>query len=296
MRKGIFMLLVPVFACILVVSCKPQVPSEYLQPGEMEDILYDYHLAMGMTADDSSNLRRRMYEEAILRKYGVSHAEFDSSLVYYTRHADRFKEIYENVSKRLSDEAVVLGASASEISSLGGDAASGDTTNVWKNAVSCVLATQVPYNVESFCLKADSAYHKGDRLMLSFDTQFIFQDGYKDGVAMLAVRFGNDSVAARTIHMSESSHYSIAVGDDNGLGIKEIRGFFCLQNSPNSSATTLKLMFINNIRLVRCHVRQSAAERKAVPAAGQPSVVDDSVLSQPSAVMERKMTSGASGL
>ena len=29
----------------LVVGCKPGIPSEYLSPGEMEDILYDYHIA-----------------------------------------------------------------------------------------------------------------------------------------------------------------------------------------------------------------------------------------------------------
>ena len=30
----------------LVFSCKPQVPDEYIQPDEFEDILYDFHLAM----------------------------------------------------------------------------------------------------------------------------------------------------------------------------------------------------------------------------------------------------------
>lgn len=35
-------------ALLLMVACKPQVPSDYLQPGEMEDILYDYHLAQAM--------------------------------------------------------------------------------------------------------------------------------------------------------------------------------------------------------------------------------------------------------
>ena len=32
----------------LVFSCKPQVPDEYIQPDEFEDILYDFHLADGM--------------------------------------------------------------------------------------------------------------------------------------------------------------------------------------------------------------------------------------------------------
>ena len=40
--------------CILLafvlVSCKPTVPSTYIQPGEMEDLLYDYHVAMSVAA------------------------------------------------------------------------------------------------------------------------------------------------------------------------------------------------------------------------------------------------------
>ena len=31
-----------------VVSCKPSIPSEYIQPSEMEDMLYDYHLSMAI--------------------------------------------------------------------------------------------------------------------------------------------------------------------------------------------------------------------------------------------------------
>ena len=53
--------------------------------------------------------------------------------------------------------------------------------------------------------------------MLSFKTQFIFQDGYKDGVALLAVRFSNDSVATRTVHLSESTSYDLAISDDARL-------------------------------------------------------------------------------
>ena len=30
----------------LVFSCKPQVPDEYIQPDEFEDILYDFHHTM----------------------------------------------------------------------------------------------------------------------------------------------------------------------------------------------------------------------------------------------------------
>lgn len=250
---------VSLFMIVFLLSCKPQVPGRYLQPGEMEDILFDYHVAMGMVSEnDTNDFEKRMFAASVFKKYGITEAEFDSSLVYYTRHSDRLLAIYENLSKRLGDEAASLGASVGDISKFGDNASVGDTTNVWQGASSIVLATIVPDNVESFHIVADTAYHKGDKLVFSFDTQFIFQDGYRDGVAVLAVRLLNDSIATRSIHISGSSHYDISFGDDERIGIKDIRGFISLQNSQNSSQTTLKLMFVSNIKLIRCHVNSQA--------------------------------------
>lgn len=256
MKRFTTLFLLTIVAALAFVSCKPQVPGKYLQPGEMEDILFDYHIAMGMVSpNDTNDFEKRMYAASVFRKHGITEAEFDSSLVYYTRHSDRLLTIYENVSKRMGDEAVSLGASSADIANFGENAANGDTANVWKEAASMALATVVPDNVESFHIAADTAFHKGDKLVFSFDTQFIFQDGYKDAVALMAVRLGNDSVVSKTVHISESNRYSIVIADEQCMGIKDIRGFICLNNPPNSSLTTLKLMFVSNISLVRCHVK-----------------------------------------
>ena len=45
---GIFLLLLSLY------GCKPQVPDEYIQPNQFEDILYDYHLAIAMGNQQSS--------------------------------------------------------------------------------------------------------------------------------------------------------------------------------------------------------------------------------------------------
>ena len=39
----------------IVFSCKPTVPSDYIQPGDMEEILYDYHVAQAMGRDGQRN-------------------------------------------------------------------------------------------------------------------------------------------------------------------------------------------------------------------------------------------------
>ncbi len=240
-------------------GCKPGIPREFLQPGELEDILYDYHVADGMAYADANYTdlayRRQVYREAALRKHGITQAELDSSLVYYYRHADKLHDIYANLAKRLNNDAIALGATANELSQFGNVTAQGDTATVWRNERSLVLIPQAPYNTVSFDVRADTAYHKGDKMILSFDNQFIFQEGIKDGVAMLAVTFTNDSTSTVLNHITSDNQYNLQVSDNDRIGIKHVWGFIHLGkgNSGNSPSQTLKLMSVSNMRLLRMH-------------------------------------------
>lgn len=259
--------MVSLLAMLLVVGCKPSVPSKYISPGDLEDILYDYHIA-----DANANtyqfhedtLRMRTFKAAILKKHGYTEEEFEESMVYYMRHSDRLYEVYEKLASRLSDEALAVGASMSEINQYMALNSTGDTANVWPGDRSFLLMQNPAYASYTFFIKADTTYHKGDKFKLDFMTQFLFQDGSRDGIAVMAIKLGNDSVISRLIHVASSSTYSIQLEDDGKKGIKEVRGFFLLNrslNSYNDSKTTLKLLLVNNIRLVRFH---------DVPAAGKP--------------------------
>ena len=124
-----------------------------------------------------------------------------------------------------------------------------------------VLSATKPFNAVSFDIPVDTAFHKGDCLMLDFDTQFIFQDGIRGGVALLAVQFKNDSIAQQVTQISNSQHCSIQVADNDNLGIKRVKGYFMLSDgsfaSDMPSSSTLKLMFVEHIKLVRMHQPKS---------------------------------------
>lgn len=254
MRKNTLLyILLPL---LLILSCKPQVPGKYIQPDEFEKILYDFHLADAMAEDDdegrTDQYRIALNRQAVLKKYGISQAEFDSSLVYYTRHADRLHKIYENLSKRLSDEALALGASANDINRYGDLKSARDTSNLWRGVSSCVLMPDAPYNVMSFDIAADTTYHVGDKIIFSFNCDFIFRDGAKEAVALLAVEFKNDSVASSVVRVSSNSDYSVTVADHSNKGIKSIRGFVYLdRKNKDRTDNTLRLMSVYNIRLVK---------------------------------------------
>ena len=179
--------------CILLafvlVSCKPTVPSTYIQ-----DLLYDYHVAMSVAAvKNATPEQQEAYKLAVFKRYGIDETEFENSLKYYLRHTERLKKIYENIDERLKKEAQAQGVSASDFNQYGDESLKGDTTNVWNRAKAVILTPQSPYNYHYFEVKTDTTFHKGDQLTLEFDPLFIVQDGTREGVAVFTVTFGKYS-------------------------------------------------------------------------------------------------------
>lgn len=278
--KKLMICLVAVMALLFCVSsCKPSLPGGVLSKSKMTDILYDYHLALAMAhMDDNGDKGQSLaYREAVLRKHDVTSAEFDSSMVYYMRHTELLEDVYKDLTDRYNNEITAMGGSAKEGGEFANLSATGDTANVWNLAASMVFMPVKPFNSASFDIKVDSTFHKGDRLMLDFDAQFIYQDGMRNGVAMLAVQFGNDSIAQRTIMIQSTQHYSVELSDADSLGIKSVKGYFMLMNDDNgtgvSSQTTLKLMFLEHIKLIRMHPQKPVA----APAGSASSASSDSL-------------------
>lgn len=255
--KWVLMALV---VAVLMVSCKPSVPSEYIQKGKMENILFDYHLAKVMFEQEGKNdsLTLLAYQESIFEKYDVTRADFDSSMVYYSRHMQLLHEIYEHLGDRLSKELVAQGGVASGLGQYGDEIAGADTASIWKGDRSIALTPFPISNSYSFEAKADTSFHKGDRIILDFDAQFIYQMGLREATAVLSVTFMNDSVRTETVHVSSSSHFHLQIEDSGMLGIKNVRGYFLLSNGGNGYSSTIRMCLCYNIKLLRMHVKREA--------------------------------------
>lgn len=252
--------LMALMVAVLMVSCKPSVPSEYIQKGKMENILFDYHLAKVMFEQEGKNdsLTLLAYQESIFEKYDVTRADFDSSMVYYSRHMQLLHEIYEHLGDRLSKELVAQGGVASGMGQYGDEIAGADTASIWKGDRSIALTPFPISNSYSFEAKADTSFHKGDRIILDFDAQFIYQMGLREATAVLSVTFMNDSVRTETVHVSSSSHFHLQIEDSGMLGIKNVRGYFLLSNGGNGYSSTIRMCLCYNIKLLRMHVKREA--------------------------------------
>lgn len=272
---------------MLMAACRPGIPKQYLQPDEMENLLYDYHVAQALArqewqTEDERNYNQSLYFDAVLEKHHITKAQFDSSMVYYYTRADRFEDVYKRVSKRLSDEALRLGASEGEVNRYSQLNVSGDTANVWEGNSSIVLMPYAPYNRVDFYQKADTTYRKGDTFLLYFESDFCFQTGSKEAVVCLAIRYDNDSVVSRANHVSVTGHTQMRLPEVKDHLVKDMRGFIYLGPGSEQS-TTLKMMYVHNLQLIR--FRQPGADSTAVEkgdsAVAEPTVVRDSTSLKP---------------
>lgn len=263
---------------LCIVSCKPGVPKEVIQPDDMEDILYDYYVSQGIASmpgpqSGSEDYKRDMYFNSVLNKYGVTRAEFDSALVYYYTRADRFVEIYKSVQERMSEEALNLGATEGEVERFTAmQSLSGDTASIWEGMKSARLMPQAPYNKMQFVQKADTSFRKGDSFMLSFKSDFLYQGGNKDALLYLAVKYTNDSIVAQATHFSVSGINQLRINSVD-LMPKEIMGYFYLGQGYEKSSD-LRLLSISDIQLIRFHKKkEEGAEEKTLETPIEPDSI-----------------------
>jgi hypothetical protein len=230
------------------------VPSEYIQPDELEDMLYEYHVAEAMARNSSENVdyKQTEYFLAVLEKHHVTEADFDSSLVYYYSHAERLKDIYLSVHERLANDAKKLGASVGDINRYSQYSETGDTANIWRDETAMLLIPRPTKNRFDFVVKADSTFMLGDSFMFQFMTEHIWQSGSKDAVVCIKTTYEKDSVIQSVNHVSISGISQLRIPSNNTLKIKELRGFIYMPQVDDEMEAR-RLMFISQIQLIRFH-------------------------------------------
>ena len=232
-------------------------------------MLYDMHMARAAAQQtDNPAVSNVAYSQAVLEKYDVTKADFDSSMVYYYTHAEDLNKIYKVIAERVQDEAVRVGANIGEIGQYQGLSENGDTANIWKQAGQAILSAYEPYNRMNFTIKADTAFRKGDTYQMNFSADFFFQGGIKSAVACIVVKYDNDSTMQYINYVRGDGVHSLRIPYNDSLMVKELNGFIYL-NKPKDKATTAKLLFIDRIQFVRMRKAQGDNVSDAPQAPGQ---------------------------
>jgi hypothetical protein len=235
-------------ACLaLLTSCGKEIPDEIIQPSKMERVLYDYHLTLGMS-ENSKNTEKEARKNYIFQKHGITSAEFDSSMVWYTRESKELMSIYENLNKRFKREyehVERLLESREEANTR--SFASGDTVDIWMKE-DILWFTKAPLNNRlTFEIKADSTFHPRDAFNWNMNYYFMAEG---EAIMGLNVIYENDSVIGMTKSITESGPQSIYLHTDSAYNIKALNGFIYVPENQTKQPNIL----LHKIDLTRYHM------------------------------------------
>lgn len=242
-------------------GCGKTVPKDIIQPQDMENLLYDYHLATTLSADlpYNENYKKEAYLAYVFKKHHVTEAEFDSSMVWYSRHSDEMTTIYENLQKRMEDMSDQLKKQVARHTGEISVSLSGDTVDLWQNRTVYWLTPFGLTNKLAFDLKADTSFHERDRLVWEADFTFM-PKGTRSGrlVMGLNLTFDNDSTQGITRVVSMSGMQRLVIRPDSAFKYKNVEGFMYYTGPENSS------VLVNGIQLMR--YRMPEVQPQALPA------------------------------
>lgn len=263
-------------------GCKVRRPKEVIPESQMENLLYDYHIAkaLGENLPYNENYKKTLYIEYVFKKHGTTEAVFDSSMVWYTRHAEILSKIYERVSKKLKTEQ-------NEIDNLIGIrdhkpkiSAAGDSIDIWLLDRMLHVTGKPLNNKLTFAIPSDSNFKARDTLQ--WDVHYYFLNSKPDSseVALMsmAIQYANDSIISSTKKIFESGLQRIRLQADTLGNIKEVRGYIYYSGGEDS----IKHLFANRISLMRYHSNDSlfsnkadTLETEATPIAAEPEIAEE---------------------
>jgi hypothetical protein len=105
MRQGLFFILI----WLMAYSCtKPtvEIPKDILHKEEMIAVLADVHIAQAAAAmyqtSDSTRYSLPDLMKSVLKIHHITQAQYDSSVVFYSKHPEVMEVIYDSVITVLS--------------------------------------------------------------------------------------------------------------------------------------------------------------------------------------------------
>lgn len=249
MRYSILYIIGFLFVSMLFSCSKDKRPDYVLAPGEMEDALYDYHLAQAMGNSHSGNTSA--YMDAFYKKHNITQDQLDSSFNWYAHHMTDLKHIYENLDKRFTEASEKLGFSGKRNSDNAMQfSENGDTTEIWNGHRMIYLASSEMVNNYTFSIDADTSFHQHDNFRLQMGVHLLknpksdYSTNFTVGMVII---YENDSVSSQVRTCAGNMQMIMQQRADSALNIKKVTGFIVMNSKKNDP------VILDNISMYKIH-------------------------------------------
>lgn len=248
---------IDILALVLLLTvlsgCRLNRPDDVLPPKKMEQFLYDYHLAqaIGQELPREVKYSTKAYIDWAYRKNGITEADFNRSLVWYTRNPKELAKIYKRLSNRVDDEYKSATRSLSQIEKKSFSIQSGDSVNLWYLAPGAILNTSVYMNKLTYRINRDTTFHKGDTICLNLSGTFVTKDSVTAQYAYmsLSVYYG-DSVSTTDTILRSNGQVGLSLILGSNKDLSSISGSI---NYLDSTDNRNNMLVLTGMELMRYH-------------------------------------------
>lgn len=243
-----------------LTACQVKRPKVVISDAKMENVLYDYHIAkaMGEEVPYTDGYKRVLYIESVFKKHGITQAEFDSSMVWFTRNPEVLTKIYEKVNARLKAERDVVNHLIAIHDNKPKESLPGDSIDVWAWQRIYQLTGMPMDNKITFVLPSDTNFK--DRDTLRWNVRFRFHNGAPDSLyaPVMAMQIVyKDSIISDIQKVYKSGMETVSLFADTLGEIREIRGYIYY---PAAQAT--RTLLTDRISLMRYHATDTLSFAK----------------------------------
>lgn len=216
----------------LLFACS-KVPDEILSEKEMQAVQVDMQLAEAIISLNSKDFPDNAHKEAlyqsIFRKYDITEAEYDSSLVWYGRHLDIYMKVYDRVLADLNKRQKALGdvqASAAPVSKQ-------DSVDIWPRRTSLQLEPDALFNGVTFEIKPETNYSSGSSFVLGMDVWGLNKDmAYYPEVRISADQ--GDTIVTMNDKILRDGYHETILKTVPTKQIKRVYGYIFMNNADSS--------------------------------------------------------------
>ena len=244
------------FACL--ASCQVKRPGEVLSDEKMEVVLYDYHVAkaLGEQLPYNENYKRVLYIESVFRKHGITEAQFDTSMVWFSRYPEAFRTVYEKVNTRLKaakdqvEDLIALRDNKPK------ESQPGDSIDVWAWEPVYHLTGMPHDNRVLFELPSDPNFMERDTLRWNVRFNFIgggaehSRDTLYAPVMGLQVVYAKDTLLYALRPVLQPGWESLSVSADTMGQIEKVSGFIYYPRQASG-----RILLADSVSLMRYHAK-----------------------------------------
>ncbi|MDR1602449.1 MAG: DUF4296 domain-containing protein [Tannerella sp.] len=157
------------FGFVLMFMACSRVPEGIIPEKKMKDVLVDMQIAEEMINTDPyvfrGNEEKNTLYRSVFRKYGVTEAEYDSSLVWYGKHLDAYMRISKSALAEVQKRIDALGDAVPEPV----PESNRDSLDIWIFRRHYELSPRMLEHMIAFDIEPGAAYSPGSAFVLGLN-------------------------------------------------------------------------------------------------------------------------------